>query len=142
MPGLRHEDMFKGEPWTSLPDHNTGIKAFRECLRELLGQIAEKQQSWRVLTSTTSALDADYSTHQAFADDNLRLVTEVVNMMDEFAVDFEVRAHTYFFETACRTILVSPQFVRSDFEDDEEEEIDEKPSTCFDLNLYPDLEAS
>ncbi|KAH7190524.1 hypothetical protein DER44DRAFT_833186 [Fusarium oxysporum] len=140
MPGLRHEDMFKGEPWTSLPDHNTGIKAFRECLRELLGQIAEKQQSWRVLTSTSDRTTA--AAVSTFADDNLRLVTEVVNMMDEFAVDFEVRAHTYFFETACRTILVSPQFVRSDFEDDEEEEIDEKPSTCFDLNLYPDLEAS
>jgi hypothetical protein len=39
---LQREDMFEDEPWTSLPDHKTGVKALRECLQELLGQIADK----------------------------------------------------------------------------------------------------
>ncbi|RYC78470.1 hypothetical protein BFJ63_vAg18657 [Fusarium oxysporum f. sp. narcissi] len=171
---LHRENMFKDEPWTSLPDHKTGIKALRVCLQELLGQIADKafpklrsetrrkltekqeelaslgpprqtgRQQQQFLVSVASkfqnivraALDADYSTHQAFADDNLRLITEVVNMTDEFAVDFEACAHTYLFETVSK--IARPIF--SDSEDEEEEDIDEESSTCFDLNLYPDLE--
>ncbi|ENH74233.1 Interferon-induced GTP-binding protein Mx [Fusarium oxysporum f. sp. cubense race 1] len=171
---LHRENMFKDEPWTSLPDHKTGIKALRVCLQELLGQIADKafpklrsetrrkltekqeelaslgpprqtgRQQQQFLVSVASkfqnivraALDADYSTHQAFADDNLRLITEVVNTTDEFAVDFEACAHTYLFETVSK--IARPIF--SDSEDEEEEDIDEESSTCFDLNLYPDLE--
>ncbi|KAH7187240.1 dynamin family protein [Fusarium oxysporum] len=183
---LHRENMFKDEPWTSLPDHKTGIKALRVCLQELLGQIADKafpklrsetrrklnekqeelaslgpprqtgRQQQQFLVSAASkfqnivraALDADYSTHQAFADDNLRLITEVVNTTDEFAVDFEACAHTYLFEAVYRTKLFSPEIpqpkiarpIFSDSEDEEEEDIDEESSTCFDLNLYPDLE--
>ncbi|KAG7403637.1 Interferon-induced GTP-binding protein Mx1 [Fusarium oxysporum f. sp. rapae] len=171
---LHRENMFKDEPWTSLPDHKTGIKALRVCLQELLGQIADKafpklrsetrrkltekqeelaslgpprqtgRQQQQFLVSVASkfqnivraALDADYSTHQAFADDNLRLITEVVNTTDEFAVDFEACAHTYLFETVSK--IARPIF--SDSEDEEEEDIDEESSTCFDLNLYPDLQ--
>jgi hypothetical protein len=90
-----------------------------------------------------AALDADYSTHQAFTDDNLRLITEVVNTTDEFAVDFEACAHTYRFEAINRTKPFSHEIsppIFSDSEDEEEEDIDEESSTSFDLNLYPDLE--
>ncbi|SCO92390.1 related to RBTMx2 protein [Fusarium oxysporum] len=178
---LHRENMFKDEPWTSLPDHKTGIKALRVCLQELLGQIADKafpklrsetrrklnekqeelaslgpprqtgRQQQQFLVSVASkfqnivraGLDADYSTHQAFADDNLRLITEVVNTTDEFAVDFEACAHTYSFEAINRTKVFSheiPPPIFPDSEDEEEEDIDEESSTRFDLNLYPDLE--
>jgi GTPase SAR1 family protein len=178
---LQREDMFEDEPWTSLPDHKTGVKALRECLQELLGQIADKafpklrsetrrkliekqeelaslgpprqteRQQQQFLVSVASkfqnivraALDADYSTHQAFEDDNLRLITEVVNTTDEFAVDFEACAHTYSFEAINRTKLFSHEVPRptfSNFEDEEEEDIDDEPPTRFDLNLFPDLE--
>ncbi|PNP61188.1 hypothetical protein FNYG_14105 [Fusarium nygamai] len=178
---LHREDMFKDEPWTSLPDHKTGIKALRVCLQDLLGQIAEKafpklrsetrrkltekqeelaslgpprqtgRQQQQFLVSVASnfqnivraALDADYSTNQAFADDTLRLITEVVNTTDEFAVDFEACAHTYSFEEINRTKTysngISPPAI-SDSEDEQEEDIDEESSTRSDLNLYPDLE--
>ncbi|EXM16538.1 Dynamin [Fusarium oxysporum f. sp. vasinfectum] len=114
---LHREEMFKDEPWTSLPDHKAGIKALRVCLQELLGQIADKafpklrsetrrkltekqeelaslgpprqtgRQQQQSLVSVASkfqnivraAFDADYSTNQAFADDNLRLIMEVIN---------------------------------------------------------------
>ncbi|KAF5230831.1 hypothetical protein FANTH_13682 [Fusarium anthophilum] len=173
---LHREDMFKDEPWTSLPDHKTGINPLRVCLQELLGQIADKafpklrsetrrkltekqeelaslgpprqtgRQQQQFLVSVASkfqnivraALDADYSTNQVFEDNNLRLITEVINTTDEFAVDFEACAHTYSFEEKDRTRRISTAF--SDSEDEEEEDIDEESSPRFDLDLYPDLE--
>ncbi|KAH7134555.1 dynamin family protein [Dactylonectria estremocensis] len=36
------EDMFKEDPWSSLPDDRVGISALRERLQELLGQITDK----------------------------------------------------------------------------------------------------
>ncbi|KAF4338325.1 dynamin family [Fusarium beomiforme] len=182
---LQREDIFKDKPWTSLPDHKTGIKALRECLQELLGQIADKafpklrsetrrkltekqeelaslgpprqtgRQQQQFLVSTASkfqnivraALDANYSTHQAFADDSLRLITEIVNMTDEFAFDFQECAHTYEFNTAYGMELIfseipQPKRARPILSDSEdvEDAVDEESSTCLDLNLYPDLE--
>ncbi|CVL07115.1 related to RBTMx2 protein [Fusarium mangiferae] len=178
---LHREDMFKDEPWTSLPDHKAGIKALRVCLQELLGQIADKafpklrsetrrkltekqeelvslgpprqtgRQQQQFLVSVASkfqnivraALDADYSTNQAFADDNLRLITEVVNTTDEFAVDFEARAHTYRFETINWNKAPALEILSSfpsDSEDEEEEDSEEEPPIQSDLDLYPDLE--
>ncbi|KAG4257564.1 hypothetical protein FPRO03_13870 [Fusarium proliferatum] len=178
---LHREDMFKDEPWTSLPDRKAGIKALRVCLQELLGQISDKafpklrsetrrkltekqeelaslgpprqtgRQQQQFLVSVASkfqnivraALDADYSTNQAFADDNLRLITEVINTTDEFAVDFEASAHTYMFQAINRKkapALESPPPIPSDSQDEDEEDTDEESSTRCDLDLYPDLE--
>ncbi|KAF5544898.1 dynamin family [Fusarium napiforme] len=177
---LHREGMFKDEPWTSLPDHKTGIKALRVCLQDLLGQIADKafpklrsetrrkltekqeelaglgpprqtgRQQQQFLVSVASkfqnlvraALDADYSTNQAFADDNLRLITEVINTTDEFAVDFEACAHTYSFQAIngkrTSSLEIPPPVPL--FENEEEEGIDEESSTHCDLDVYPDLE--
>ncbi|WXC51015.1 hypothetical protein QX201_010720 [Fusarium graminearum] len=178
---LQREDIFADEPWTSLPNHKTGIKALRQCLQELLGQIADKafpklrsetrrkltekqrelaslgtprqtgRQQQQFLVSiasmfqniTRAALDADYSTHQAFEDDDLRLITEVVNTTDEFTFDFEACGHTYSFEMLNRTKLFLhgfPQTTFSDSEDEEKEDNNEESSISSDLNLFPDLE--
>ncbi|KAG9494742.1 hypothetical protein J7337_013881 [Fusarium musae] len=62
-------------------------------------QTGRQQQQFLVSVASNfqnivrAALDAGYSTNQAFEDDNLRLITEVINMTDEFAVDFEGYAH-------------------------------------------------
>ncbi|CVL13641.1 related to RBTMx2 protein [Fusarium proliferatum] len=178
---LHREDMFKDEPWTSLPDHKAGIKALRLCLQEVLGQIADKafpklrsetrrklaekqeelaslgsprqtgRQQQQFLVSVASefqkivraALDADYSTNQAFADDSLRLITEVINTTDEFAVDFEACAHTYSFQAISRKKTLSLEIPPPDLshsKGEKEEDIDEESSTCCDLDSYPDLE--
>jgi hypothetical protein len=46
-----------------------------------------------------AALDADYSIHPAFAKNELRLVTAVVNITDQFNTEFSNSSRTYFFET-------------------------------------------
>ncbi|KAJ0272106.1 hypothetical protein COL940_010625 [Colletotrichum noveboracense] len=45
-----------------------------------------------------AALEADYSAHQAFARDDLRLITTVVNLTDKFNSDFGDFGCTYMFE--------------------------------------------
>ncbi|KAF5963044.1 dynamin family [Fusarium coicis] len=178
---LHREDIFKDEPWTSLPDHKTGIKALRVCLQDLLGQIADKafpklrsetrrkltekqeelaslgpprqtgRQQQQFLVSVASkfqsivraALDADYSTNQAFADDNLRLITEVINTTDEFAVDFNACAHTYSFQAIYRKKTSSLEIPPPDLShsnNEADEEIDDESSHCSYLDVYLDLE--
>ncbi|RBR12819.1 hypothetical protein FVER53590_13994 [Fusarium verticillioides] len=112
-------------------------------------QIGRQQQQFLVSVASNfqniviAALDADYSKNQAFADDNLRLITEVINRTDEFAVDFEAYAHTYSFQSIYRKKTSSLEIPPPDlplFENEEDEEIDEKSSTHCDLDVYPDLE--
>ncbi|KAF4945214.1 hypothetical protein FGADI_12113 [Fusarium gaditjirri] len=139
---LQREDIFKDEPWTSLPDHKTGIKNLRVCLQELLGQIADKAFP-KLRSETRRKLTEKQEELATFADDNLRLITEVVNTTDEFAADFEACAHTYSFDEINRKESFSHRTslrVFSDSEDEEEEDVDDKSSTRFDINLYPDLE--
>jgi GTPase SAR1 family protein len=180
---LHGEDMFKEEPWTSLPSNKAGVNALRACLQELLGQIADKafpklrsearrrlnekqeelaslgpprqteRQQQQFLVSISSkfqtiaraALDADYSTHESFADDDLRLITKVVNSTEDFSHDFEACAHTYSFEgepSKSLQPMPSPPLFSDGEEDAQEEEarISKKSCNVFDLNLYPDLE--
>ncbi|KAF5684401.1 dynamin family [Fusarium denticulatum] len=107
-------------------------------VQQFLVSVASKFQN-----IVRAALEADYSTNEAFADDNLRLITEVVNTTDEFAVDFEACAHTYSFEEKSQekdfSHRISP-LAFSDSEDEEEEDIDEESSARFDPHLYPDLD--
>nr|RBQ85424.1 hypothetical protein FVER53263_13994 [Fusarium verticillioides] len=112
-------------------------------------QTGRQQQQFLVSVASNfqniviAALDADYSKNQAFADDNLRLITEVINRTDEFAVDFEAYAHTYSFQSIYRKKTSSLEIPPPDlplFENEEDEEIDEKSSTHCDLDVYPDLE--
>ena len=44
-----------------------------------------------------AALDADYSTREELAEDDLRLIMEVVNTTEDFSTDFETRSYTYTF---------------------------------------------
>ncbi|KAH6964735.1 dynamin family protein [Fusarium venenatum] len=169
---LHGVDMFREEPWTSLSSNKAGVNPLRACLLELLGQIArhrlnEKQeelanlgpprqterQQQQFLVSVSSkfqtivraASDADYSTHESFADDDLRLITKVVNTTEDFSHDFEACAHTYSFEGELSKSLQpmpSPPLFSGGEEDAREEEarVSKKSYNIFDLDLYPDLE--
>ncbi|XEU94734.1 hypothetical protein FSHL1_000018 [Fusarium sambucinum] len=44
-----------------------------------------------------AALDADYSAHDVFLNDSLRLVTEIVNITEEFSGNFEACSYAYAF---------------------------------------------
>ncbi|KAL2760859.1 hypothetical protein ACRALDRAFT_1073466 [Sodiomyces alcalophilus JCM 7366] len=46
-----------------------------------------------------AALDADYSAHPAFARDELRLITAVANVTEQFSKDFSKFARTYIFQS-------------------------------------------
>jgi hypothetical protein len=53
-----------------------------------------------------AALDADYSTHRAFSKHELRLITAVVNVTDQFNTDFGGSCHTYLFENETQVVEV------------------------------------
>ncbi|GKU14968.1 unnamed protein product [Fusarium langsethiae] len=164
---LHGEDMFKEEPWTSLPGNKIADKAFPKLRSETRRKLNEKQeelmslgpprqterQQQQFLVDVASkfqsivraSLDADYSTHESFADGDLRLITKVVNTSEDFASDFEACAHTYSFEgeppKSLQTMPSPPLFSDGEYDDqDEEAKISKKSCNIFDLNLYPDLE--
>ncbi|KAG8354272.1 hypothetical protein FVEN_g7850 [Fusarium venenatum] len=157
---LHGVDMFREEPWTSLSSNKAGVNPLRACLLELLEELAnlgpprqtERQQqqflvsvSSKFQTIVRAASDADYSTHESFADDDLRLITKVVNTTEDFSHDFEACAHTYSFEGELSKSLQpmpSPPLFSGGEEDAREEEarVSKKSYNIFDLDLYPDLE--
>ncbi|EKJ78429.1 hypothetical protein FPSE_01386 [Fusarium pseudograminearum CS3096] len=144
-------DIFKEEPWTSLPDNKARVNTLQACLQELLSQIADRSfpklrsEARRRLNEKQDALDADYLTHELFADDDLRLIRKVVNTTEDFSHDFEACAHTYSFEgepSKSLQPMPSPPLFSDGEEDAQEEEarISKKSCNILDLNLYPDLE--
>lgn len=66
-----------------------------------------------------AALDADYSTQEAFAADELRLITLVVNITERFNSDFMDFSHAYIFETGEKEPLAAS------VDDNEEDDVDE-----------------
>ncbi|KAF4448716.1 hypothetical protein F53441_7925 [Fusarium austroafricanum] len=189
------EEIFKEDPWTSLPAHRVGIEALLERLQELLGQITDKaypklrSQARRMLTEkqeelaglgpspqterqqqqylagnassfqsmVRAALDADYSAHDVFDNDDLRLVTRVVNITEEFSASFEARSHAYAFgeDLAAESQVSLHDTVEGNFPkqasptpmslsslfalDDEEKEVEDCDENYY-SGLYPDLD--
>ncbi|KAM7185382.1 P-loop containing nucleoside triphosphate hydrolase protein [Rhypophila sp. PSN 637] len=131
------EVIFREEPWSSLPKERLGVKALRERLQDLLGQITDRSfPSVRIETRkmlaecrtlrnelgdprqtendqkkylmaiaarfqslARTALEADYSSHRAFANDHLRLITAVINLTGRFNERFIQSSPVYAFQT-------------------------------------------
>lgn len=98
-----------------------------------------------------AALDADYSAHQAFARNELRLITAVVNTTEQFNTEFRYFARTYLFESETKVAAAVPVEVATPvspvpYEDDEEEEEEEDDILQSDVfgipapSLFPDLD--
>ncbi|KAM7223606.1 P-loop containing nucleoside triphosphate hydrolase protein [Rhypophila decipiens] len=131
------EVIFREEPWSSLPRERLGVKALRERLQDLLGQITDRsfpfvrmetrhmlaqcrklrdelgdprqteheQQKYlmgiaaRFQSLARTALEADYSSDQAFSNDHLRLITAVINLTGRFNERFIQSSPVYAFQT-------------------------------------------
>ncbi|RYO90908.1 hypothetical protein DL766_001482 [Monosporascus sp. MC13-8B] len=115
--GLRkREAMFLEHPWSNLPEDRIGISALRKRLEVLLGEIMDHRKQQQYLVSIASsfqalvraALNADYSAHPAFARNELRLITAVVNITDQFNIKFGNFARTYSFESEAKKAAVAP----------------------------------
>lgn len=63
-------------------------------------------------TLVRAALDANYSSHAAFDNGELRLITAVVNTTDRFNKDFADTSRTYFFESERATSAKLPAPIR------------------------------
>ncbi|OAQ75964.1 interferon-induced GTP-binding protein Mx2 [Purpureocillium lilacinum] len=68
----------------------------------------EQQQYLATIASTfqnmaRAALDADYSAHPALANDELRLITSIINITDRFNSDFVSSSHTRCFQSIKRS---------------------------------------
>lgn len=95
-----------------------------------------------------AALDADYSADPAFDQDELRLITDVVNITDKFNSNFGSYARTYLFETekpAVQSGSVEVECPKSEVLDPNEEgdhAISLKPDGIipFDHEEFPDLD--
>ncbi|KAK6193509.1 hypothetical protein LQW54_012376 [Pestalotiopsis sp. IQ-011] len=83
----------------------------RECKKELdsLGPTRQDEREQRSFLSQVAgafqdraraALAADYNADEAFAQDELRLITHMVNITDVFSADFQQEAHSRYFEGA------------------------------------------
>ncbi|KAI4599478.1 hypothetical protein KJ359_001920 [Pestalotiopsis sp. 9143b] len=83
----------------------------RECKKELdsLGPPRQDEREQRSFLSQVAgafqdraraALAADYNADEAFAQDELRLITHMVNITDVFSADFQQEAHSRYFEGA------------------------------------------
>ncbi|KAJ0298105.1 hypothetical protein Brms1b_013459, partial [Colletotrichum noveboracense] len=73
-----------------------GLGASRQTEREQQQYLVSIMSDFQALVR--AALEADYSAHQAFARDDLRLITTVVNLTDKFNSDFGDFGCTYMFE--------------------------------------------
>lgn len=84
-------------------------RKLKECNEELEGlgptrQNAREQRIYlsqiagRFQETARAALAADYSANTVFEQEELRLITQVVNITDLFSFDFRWRAHTYNFD--------------------------------------------
>ncbi|KAK3185243.1 hypothetical protein K4F52_005943 [Lecanicillium sp. MT-2017a] len=133
----QREELFKEEPWCSLPKGRVGITALKARLQELLGHLTDREfpalrvearnkltaaqkelatlggsraterQQQQYLVSMAgkfqhlvrAASNADYSAHKAFDDnDELRLITAVINETDRFNSEFLRLSHTHHFQ--------------------------------------------
>lgn len=170
----QREELFKEEPWCSLPKSRVGIIALKARLQELLGHLTDREfpalrnearnklteaqkelatlggsraterQQQQYLVSMAgkfqrlvrAASNADYSAHKAFDDnDELRLITAVINETDRFSSEFLRLSHTHHFQTASSTQSdsglkmengVSSQGIDGEEEGEEKEEDEEK----------------
>lgn len=96
--------------------------------RAFLSQIAGKFQD-----RARAALAADYNADPVFAqDNNLRLITHIVNITDVFSADFHERAHSLHFEDIKSTPVLAEETSRSsDSGDESEAELDQPTSSIL-----------
>ncbi|RYC84091.1 hypothetical protein BFJ63_vAg13021 [Fusarium oxysporum f. sp. narcissi] len=95
--------------------------------RTFLSRIAGQFQS-----HVRSALSADYNASTIFANEDLRLITQVVNITELFCYEFHKRAHSRNFETP-RHI---PRFADEDWDsEDKSNGAEEKDGSAFHLHI-------
>lgn len=104
-----------------------------------------------------AALDADYSAHPAFEKNELRLITDVVNITEQFNTDFENLSRTYLFESETEVgaepyveghmlphAFESPQLPtpepESDHDPDKSSISEVSDIDIPDVDMFPDLE--
>lgn len=87
-----------------------------------------------------AALNADYSTLEAFADNKLRLITGVVNMTERFNSDFRSSSHAYVFETGEKKSPAASTDSDSDDYGDKEEVDEVDDFEQLNSDDFPDLE--
>jgi hypothetical protein len=118
------DQIFRQQPWIDLPQDRVGIPALKEQLRSLLVEITRREfpkllqdvsnqikeckrelnslgpprQDEREQRSARAALAADYNADPVFDQDELRLITHVVNITDVFSAYFQQGAHSRHFE--------------------------------------------
>lgn len=91
--------------------------------RNFLSQIAGKFQD-----VVRAGLTADYNVHSMFDQEQSRLVTQVVNIMDAFAEDFRLRAHLLKFDHLTTSDECSPSYDGFDHDDIIPQKIQKKPA--------------
>lgn len=112
----------------------------KDCKRELqsLGPPRQDEREQRIFLSriaeifqdrARAALAADYNADPVFDNDELRLITHVVNITDVFSADFQLGAHSRHFEKF-------DPFVSSVASDtDEDSDLEEPPSMLDNLRV-------
>jgi hypothetical protein len=81
-----------------------------------------------------SALSADYNASKIFEKENLRLITQVVNITEAFCFEFHKRAHSRNFETPRHT----PQFASEEWDfEDKSNGARETEDPAFDSHIRP-----
>ncbi|KAM0321293.1 hypothetical protein ACHAQA_010191 [Verticillium albo-atrum] len=114
------------------------LGASRQSEREQQQYLVQIASNFQVLVQ--AALVADYSAHSAFERNELRLITAVVNITDQFNTEFNQFARTYLFKSEATAVQV-PTAVSQVCPSEETYDDDENGIQKFDDVDIPDPEA-